>query len=195
MSASDDVKRRAFNHAIDSIDSTARFPAQVFLGGWGAFLFFESDRLFASGFAVVAAGLLNVEQAEVCCLLDFSETSALAFESAAALFIDARIEPHAYDAMLRQGGPTKGWLFGMDRYGSASDRGGWSIYCEKGNDVAAIALRQPSDREKYIEQLKQLHAEPIVTLLRAGSAAPVPFAQLTELWRRGLTQHYGGRGC
>jgi hypothetical protein len=82
----------------------------------------------------------------------------------------------------------------MDRYGSASDRGGWGIYCEKGNDVAAIALRQPDGTGKYVECLKQLHAEPITVLLNAGSAADVPFGQLTEPWRRGLTQHYAGHG-
>jgi hypothetical protein len=188
---SDDLKRRAFDNVIGTINSASCFPAQVFRGSWGAFLFFEADRLFASSFAVVAAELLNAEQAEVCCLLNFSETDTLAYESAAMLFIDAGMEPHAYDAMLRQGGPAKGWLFGMDRYGSASNQGGWSIYCEKGNDVAVIALRQRSDMEKYIECVKQLHAEPIATLLRAGSEAPVPFSQLTENWWRGLTQHYG----
>ena len=192
VSAADEVKHRAFGHVIGSINSAACFPAQMFQGSWGAFLFFESDRLFASDFAVVAAGMLNAEQAEVCCLLNFSETDTLAYESASMLFIDARTEPHAYAGMLRQGGPAKGWLFGVGRYGSASDRGGWSIYCEKGNDVAAIALREPGDREKYIECLKQLHAKPIAMLLKAGSAAPVPFGQLTESWRRDLTQHYGG---
>jgi hypothetical protein len=194
MRASDEAKRRAFGHVVGSINSAAYFPAQVFRGSWGAFLFFESDRLFSSGFAVIAAGLLNAERAEVCCLLNFSETDRVAYESAAMLFIDAGTKPHAYDAMLRQGGPAKGWLFGMDRYGSASDRGGWSIYCEKGNDVAAIALRQPDDTEKYVEYLKQLHAEPIAMLLKAGSAAPIPFGQLIEPWRSGLTQHYAGHG-
>jgi hypothetical protein len=99
----------------------------------------------------------------------------VADESAAMLFIDAGTEPHAYDAMLHRGGPAKGWLFGMDRYGSASDRGGWSIYCEKGNDVAAIALRQPDDMEKYVEYLKQLHAERITVgrLCDARSIRPI----------------------
>jgi hypothetical protein len=191
MRAYDELKRSAFHNVIGSIDSALRFPAQVFRGGWSAFLFFESDRLFASGFPVVAAGLLKTEQAEVCCLLNFSETNTLAYESAAMLFIDANTEPHVYDAALRQGGPAKGWLFGMDRYGSASDRGRWSIYCEKGNDVAAIALRERGDLEQYIEYVKQLHAEPIATLLEAGPGAPVPFSQLTENWRRGLIQNYG----
>jgi hypothetical protein len=154
-------------------------------------LFFESDRLFVSNFAVIAAGLLNAEQALVCCLLNFSKTDEMAYESAAMLFIDTETKPHSYDAMRRPGGPAQGWLFGMDRFGSASDRGGWSIYCEKGNDVAVIALRQRGDVEKYTEYLKQLHAEPITVRLRAGPEAPVPVSQLIEPWRHGLAQHYG----
>jgi hypothetical protein len=43
--ASDEAKCRAFGHVIGSINSAASFPAQVFRGSWGAFLFFESDRL------------------------------------------------------------------------------------------------------------------------------------------------------
>jgi hypothetical protein len=130
--ASDEAKRRAFGHVIGSVNSAESFPAQVFQRSWGAFLFFESDRLFASGFAVIAAGLLNAERPEVCCLLNFSETDRVAYESAAMLFIDAGTEPHAYDAMLRQGGPARGWLFGMDRYGSASDRGNGAFTARRG---------------------------------------------------------------
>ena len=107
-----------------------------------------------------------MQSAEVCCLLNFSETDQMAYESAATLFIDAATKPHAYDAMLRRDRSGQGWLYGMDRYGCTSNRGGWSIYCEKGNDVAAIALRQSDDKGKYLEYLKQLHAEPISVLLR-----------------------------
>lgn len=191
VKASDEAKHRAFDHVVRSIDSAASLPAQVFRGSWGAFLFFESDRLFASNFAVIAAGLLSAEKAGVCCLLNFSETDVMAYESAVMLFIDTETKPQSYDAMLRQGGPAQGWLFGMDRFGSASDLGGWSIYCEKGNDVAVIALRQRGDVEKYAEYLKQLHAEPITVLLKAGPAAPASFGQLIEPWRHGLAQHYG----
>ncbi len=190
MRASDEAKRRAFGHLARSINADLRFPAQVFQGSWSAFLFFESDRLFASGFTIVVAELLSVEQANVCCLLTFSETKKITYESAAMLFIDAETEQHTYDAMLRKGGPASGWLFGMDRYGSASDKGGWSIYCEKGNDVAVIALRQLDDMEKYAEHLKSLHAEPITTLIAGGSEASVPFGQFTESWCRSLTHNY-----
>lgn len=190
LSASDNKKHKAFDNVIGSINNSTCLPEQVFQGNWNAFLFFESDRLFASNFTLVAKGLLNEERADVCCLLNFNETDVLTYGSAATLFIDAQTSPQAYDAMLRQGGPAKGWMFGMDRYGIASDRGGWSIYCEKENDVAIIALSYPSDKEKYSKYLKQLHAEPIMTLLNASSSASVPFGQLVEPWRHSLVKHF-----
>jgi hypothetical protein len=193
MELSGDVRRRAFENVISSISSSARLPSQVFLGSWGRFLFFESDRLFQPEFAVITARLLKEEQAQVCCLLNFSETDRLVYREAAMLFTDKGTKPSAYDTILRRGGPANGWLFGTDRYGSASDRGEWSIYCEKGNDLAVIAFR--SDHSgKYVECLKKLQAEPIREMLKLGSEAPVPFGQLTAPWRHDLVQHYASEG-
>lgn len=190
--ATDDRKQLAFDRAIGSIDCAAYLPAQVFRGGWSTFLFFEADRLFAPEFASIAAGLLKADQADFCCFVNFNEGNFKVFESAAMIFVDANTDPSAYDNMLRQGGPAKGWLFGMDRYGVAADRGNWTIYCEKVNDVAAIALRQPSDCERYGDYLRQLHAARIADLL-LDSMAPPPFDRLIAPWRRDLIHNYGGQ--
>ncbi len=194
MRAPDRDKLAAFRHVIGSINNVARLPAQVFRGTWGAFLFFQSDNLVSPRFAATAAGLLNVERAGVCCLLNFSETHELAYESAALQFIDARTSPQEYDKMLRRGGPAEGWLFSMGRYGCASDRGGWSIYSESMNDVAVIAIRHSTEIERYRECLAELEAEPIEVLLSAGAAAPLPFDKLVEPWRHDLARHYGDHG-
>lgn len=190
MTVSDEAKRNAFDHVIGSINGAASFPEQVFRGSWDLFLFFEADRLFAPEFATIAVGLLNAEQGDVCCLLNLSETDDQFVYESAALFIDAKTEPSVYDAMLRRGGPANGWLFRMDRYGCASNKGGWGIYCEKGNDIAVIGLRQYNDNQKYSNSLRELHAEPIKTLLENSKAAPMPFSQLVKPWRYGLVQHY-----
>ena len=192
MSASTRAKRSAFDHVIGSINDKARFPEQVFRGRWDAFLFFESDHLFAADFSARTADLLNAEQAEVCCLLNFSETATMTYDSAAMRFITADTSSQNYDAMLRQGGAAQGWLFGVDRYGCSSDRGGWSIYCEKQNDIAVIALREPDDKNKYATFLKQTYALPITELLEPGAAVAIWFKQMRESWRRGLTLHYSG---
>jgi hypothetical protein len=81
---------------------------------------------------------------------------------------------------------------GLERSGGSSDRGEWALYCEKGNDIAVIALRQPDDAGKYVQYLNRLHAELITVLLRAGTTEIVPFNRLIEPWRHGLNQHYSG---
>ena len=95
--------------------------------------------------------------------------------------------------MLRRGGPHQAWLFGVDRYGCSSDRGGWSIYCDKQSDIAVIALREPGDKEKYAACLEKIDAKPITELLEVGAAASIWFKQMIAPWRRGLTAHYSDR--
>lgn len=192
MNVSVGAKHLAFDHVIGSINDEPRFPEQVFRGRWTAFLFFDSDFLIAPDFPERVAELLNAERAEVCCLLNFDETQTMTYESAAMRFITARTRSQDYDAMLRRGGPAEGWLFGVDRYGCASDRGGWSIYCERQNDIAVIALHQPGDTEKYASCLKRIHAKPIKDQLEAGGAGLFQFEQMLESWRRDLARHYSG---
>jgi hypothetical protein len=192
LSVSTRAKRFAFDHVIGSINDEARFPEQVFRGHWGAFLFFESDYVFSADFAAKATELLQAEQADVCCLLNFNKTDTMTYDSAAMRFITEGTSEHDYDAMLRQGGPAHGWLFGIDRYGCSSDRGGWSIYCEKQNDIAVIALREPDDKKKYAACLKHIHALPITELLEPGAEVAIWFKRMRGSWRRGLTMHYSG---
>ena len=152
-------------------------------------MFFPSDHLFLPDFATIAAGLLNAEGADVCCLVNFTYTDFLAYDPEAALFLNTAADPRAYDLALRRGGATDGWLYDMDSYGVSSELGEWSIYCEKVNDVAAMALRGPGATAKYAKWLKQLHAEPITSLLKDDDA-PVPFSMLVDEWSQGLTRHY-----
>lgn len=189
MKLFDEEKSRAFNNILCSIDSAVSFPEQVFIGRWESFMFFESDRLFASSFATTAVDLMRIEKSEIICLINFDEISEDG-ETGAALFLDTGINPQTYDDLLRRGGSANGWLFNADRYGVASNIGGWSIYCEKSNDVAVIAFHQSDDTKKYAECLGRLHAEPIAVMLRAGPAAIFPFSKLIEPWRHGLNKNY-----
>ena len=126
----------AFHNVVGALKFDRRFPENVFAGEWSDFLFFESDRMFAPEFAEVVGELLGSENAGVCCLLNLDQTRSLKFEEASAIFLDRMTTASEYAAKLRRGGPAVGWLYGMDKYGCASDVGDWSIYCEKQNDIA-----------------------------------------------------------
>ena len=186
-------KRAAFTNVITSIDLTSCLPHQIFVGIWSKFLFFESDRIFSPSFAGAMQDLILAEQSTCCCLLNASRTEVMDFEKACSIFLDSTINENEYYEQLRTGGPAEGWLFSMDRYGCASDKGGWSIYCEKNNDVAVIGLQNPGDVEQLALPLKKLHAEPITKLVEQASTAVFPFSELTEEWRSELSRHYAHR--
>jgi hypothetical protein len=181
----------AFHNVRSFIEPDAMLPAQVLVGDWSTILFFESDRIFSASFVQTVRGLSHVERSTSCCLLNFSQTYVLEYQEAAAIFIEAATSADDYAKKLAEGGPAAGWLFGVDRYGCASDIGEWCIYCEKENDVAFIGLRA-ANVEKYLLPLKRLSAEPVEALV-GDHASPPPFNMLTRKWRIGLLQHYGSR--
>lgn len=187
------VRLDAFRSIIKSINSTAALPSQVFEGSWAQFFFCESDRIFAPCFAEIAIELLRAGGSNSCCLLNFDLTPEIQYESAATLFLEEGVSENDYASCLRKGGSSSGWLYGMHRYGCAPDVGGWCIYCEKVNDLAVIAIRDPGDAEKFAGPLERLYAHSIDDFLKMGSSAPVPFSQLIESWRSGLLQNYSKR--
>jgi len=180
----------AFHNVAASVDATAFLPRQVFAGAWDGFLFFEADRMFAPFFAEVMIEFIHAEHATSCCLLNFSQTSTLEYQEAAAVFLEEGVTGSDYDSRLRNGGPAEGWLFAMDRYGCASDKGEWCIYCEKANEIAIIGLRYPSGAEKLASPLMKLRASPIGPLVQMGPNAPPPYKMLTPEWREGLINNY-----
>jgi hypothetical protein len=113
------------------------------------------------------------------------------YGQAVAIFLEAQTTGVDFDTQLRRGEPATGWLFSMDRYGCSSDGGSWSIYCEKDNDVAVIALRADGAAEQFASPLRRLHAEAIDILVRRESSAPFPFSNLTPKWRDRLREEYG----
>ena len=187
------AREAAFGHVVSFIDLAAFLPGQVFIGGGLDFGFFESDRIFAPSFADIINDFMSAEEATSCCLVNLSRTRTMTYNEAAVIFIEKQTTSIEYDAQLRSGGPAAGWLFSMDRYGCASDGGSWSIYCEKGNDVAVIALRDQSVAKRHSSLLRKLHAEAIDILIRQESAAPFPFSSLTPKWRNELDKQYGTR--
>jgi len=143
--------------------------------------------MFIPRFAPIIGDFLRSENGSLCCLLNLSKTKALEFERIAAVFIDGLVTGKEYDAQLR----GDGWLFGMDRYGCASDVGEWCMYCEKDNDIAVVGLRNENSRSKFRSPLKELNAEPIESVNGGELAELFPFIHLTPQWRRGLIENYG----
>lgn len=191
IEASESERRCAFHNVMGACDFQKMLPDQLFVGVWRAFLFFPSDFMFSPDFVDVVRELMRLEEALVACLLNLDKTEKLAFGGASLMLIDAAVDRAAYEKKLRAGGPATGWLFDVDRYACASDVGEWCIYSEKSNDVAVIALRKLSGREKFEVPLKHLSAKTIDDLVSDGCAPQFPFDRLVPAWRKGLVDHYG----
>ncbi|WP_116137029.1 hypothetical protein [Trinickia diaoshuihuensis] len=186
------TRRNALDVTVRSLAYDHRLPDRVFEGAWEDFLFCESDRLFDAAFVNVVIQFLGCENSRVACLLNLDRTDLTRFEeSGEAIFLDRSTTGAQYMNALEEGGPSRGWLYAVDRYVCCSDIGEWCIYCEKDNDIAVVALRQVSKRQDFECPLKQLGARPIEELIEGGAWPLFPFNQLVPSWREGLLMHYG----
>jgi hypothetical protein len=185
-----DVRQRAYENIVKTIDLTVHLPKQVFKKEWSNFLFFQSDWMFTKEFPRVIDEMLLIEKANVCCLLNLSLTPSMNFEEIAAIYIGEKITDDEYYSKLQADGPSNGWLYGVDTYACMSDAGEWCIYCERSNDVAVIGFRNDSESQKFRSSLDNLHAKPILDLIDGGVAPLIPFNRLVPEWSSALIQNY-----
>lgn len=187
----DSERTGVFRAITTSIDFAAFFPHRVFRRSWRYFLFFESDKMFVASFVDVLIGLMDIEGSTVSGLLNCGKARGGLVDESACIFIDRATSGDEYVLRLRAGGPSSGWLFGMDRYGCTSDVARWCIYCEKGNDVAVLGFENATDVTKFSSPVKKLGAEPLQVLLRGGAAELFPFSRLIPEWESNLLINYG----
>ena len=184
------VRERAFLNVLDGLAIDRRFPEMVFLGIWSSFLFFGSDRVFASSFADVMADFLRADNSCLGCLLNITETYSSELNRESAIYMDPILTGSEYQAFLRGNGPATGWLYSMDRFGCASDRGEWEIYCEKDSDIAVVGFRHVNGTQRFSEATRKLRAAPIESLRGGELAELFPFSHLSPEWQRQLFLNY-----
>ncbi|MDR5734769.1 hypothetical protein QCE47_20875 [Caballeronia sp. LZ025] len=183
-------QKDAIVHVKQALNSNFLFPNNVFSREWHTFRFFESDRMFESGFVEVVRSLLAAESAHLACMVNLDRSDDFKTELIEAAFLQSQTSGHEFDDVLREGGPQSGWLFNVDRYACSSDVGAWCIYCEKSNDVAVIALRLDTDLSIFTESMRLLDAQPIRDLLDGSQSNRFPFNRMVGEWRQGLSESY-----
>lgn len=188
-----DKRFRAFGNSIASVDVNRNLPDDVFVGAWAKFLFCESDRIFSSEFISVIKKLVDIERAEVACLLNISRSGGADFESSSVFFMDALVSESEYVEWLKGGVSGDGWIFSLDRYICTSDVGTWCVYCEKDNDVAVVGLRDGCDLDLKEMAFEGVLAMPIESVISGGANPMFPFDRLTASWRKALIENYGVR--
>lgn len=182
-------RKRARRNAGSSVDQKKMFPDQVYQGGWSGFLFFQSDYIFSSDFFDIVIEFMRIENACSAALINIDKKEVSESECA-EFFFERNSLSESYARKLVGEGRGDGWLYEFDRYVCSTDVGSWAIYCEKSNDIAVIAFREPGLENKFREVLPLLSASPI-NLLVDGEVNLSPFNELVPTWKRGLRENYG----
>jgi hypothetical protein len=180
----------AVRNALASISSEKRFPSKIFVGDWRDYLFFHSDVLFEARFIDVKNLLLREENASVIAVINLGNANTKSDGEPRAIFLDRDTTPENYSAWLKGDGSPISWMFLMDRYVCASDKGHWCIYCEKENDVAVLALAPGVSRFTCSQLAKLLNANSIGTSSMASKGQLFDFDKLVPEWKSALTAEY-----
>jgi hypothetical protein len=175
----------------DALAMDRGFPENPFRGKWDAFYFFDPDLLFESQFVDKLKLLLSCENGSCVCMRNLDVECPGGTPEESSMFFDIAMNGNAYMDRLRGGGPASGWLYRMDRYGYASDAGHWSIYCERANEIAAIAVRWDGPPGRFAEPLRQFDALPIGEAIQRPSSYGLSPDGLPEAWRAKMLQTFG----
>jgi hypothetical protein len=179
----------ALSNVAKVVDRNRRFPANVFVGIWSEFWFFDSDRIFDEGFIGEIKSLLDIEGAACACLLNLDRaTHQDAAE--ARFFVGAETNPEDYRVTLVGARPGSGWVHNVDRFAGTSDGSQWGIYCERASEIAVVALRSGIPTTSYIPVIKKLEAAPIDEAIRAPLSYGFSASALSSQWRHELLRQY-----
>lgn len=176
-------KRSAVLNALSSISKDKLFPKKVLVGHWEDYLFFEPILLFGPCFIDIKNLLLSAEDASVIAMINLGTNIPINYNDPPVLFIDKKTKTKEYIYQLETKGSPVGWRFLMDRYVCTSDKGKWSIYCEKENDVGVFAFRSELLKSTCLQVEKLLKAKSIRFASSAGDAQLFDFEKLLPDWR------------
>jgi hypothetical protein len=190
MTADESFSQKACRGALDALLPDKRLPLNVFKDLWSEFFFFESDLIFEPAFISAVNGLLDAEEAQVCCLANLGTATEGESDAPSFKYLDRSTTPEYYMSLLRGNDPPNGWLYWVDRYVCTSDKGLWCIYCEKENDIAVIAIRNKSDTEKFAKALAKLQVSSIEKAYQANEEGEFRFQKLTPSWLSALVAQY-----
>jgi len=158
----DEVIRRAVANMVHAIESSRRFPANVFSSDWKEFVFFDSDLVFKQEFASDVRTLLEMEGSVCVCLANLFKMAQGVDSDQCCVFLDNKIENKQYLSLLAGADHALGLFYDVDAFfGCTSDVGLWTIYCDRGSDIAVMAFRDHEQLAKFEPVINSLGAVPI----------------------------------
>jgi hypothetical protein len=188
--STDDLKKAAVRNATSSIGRERRFPHQIFVGEWSDYLFFYPEALFEARFIDVKDLLLKEERSSIIAVVNLGNVNSETASEPRAIFLDRDTTPKHYIAQLMGDRTATSWMFLMDRYVCASEKGNWSIYCEKENDVAVLAVDEGISRFTGAQLAKLLNAKSMRFGPVTGHSQSFDFQKLVPEWKSALAAEY-----
>jgi hypothetical protein len=186
-------QKLAISNALSSVRTEKRLPLQMFIGDWVDYFFFEPYMMFDEGFVDITKVFLREEDATVVALINLGNDTSGNDLNPQAIFLEHDTGPMEYLSKLKGDGSPMNWLFLMDRYVGASDKGNWSIYCEKENDVAIFACRATLPKSTSSEVGSLLKAQSIMSLPNFGRNELFNFDKMVPIWKSTLIAEYALR--
>lgn len=171
-----------------ALNASRRFPGNVFSGDWRKFLFFDSDWIFDGQFVERVKELLEIEGSKCACICNLDEPAGA---DRSLFLIDHKSTGSNYSAFLKGPNIGDGWLYGVDRFGCASDIGLWCIYCERRSEIGVIANRDSGIFEKCRVPIAQFKALPIDQAIAQSLSYGFSEGGLSAEWRSELVKQYG----
>lgn len=193
-SSIESVRRKAFAHSFAYVDLDRALPERVFSSEVSNFSFFESDFIFAPDFVELVSGLLRIEGARSCCLLNVARSKSIDYEHAEMIFIDSDMDANRFFERLKEGGASNGWLYDIGRFCCSSDVGEWAIYCERAEDLAVFAVRDGEESAAYDSVLEKVHAQKVGGTGDARWRVEHLFSRILPEWQDKLLENYGNPG-
>jgi hypothetical protein len=188
--ATTSLRNSAISTALSSIAQNKRLPHKVFVERWEDYLFFEPHMMFDVGFVDVKNLLMREENASMIALLNLGSGGTPEDGALRAMFLEQDTGPTEYISKLKGDGSAMNWMFLMDRYVCASDKGHWSIYCEKEDDVAVFAFREGLSRFSVAKVGQLLNAKSIRSIDNSEGCQLFDFNKLVPEWRSTLRAEY-----
>ena len=179
---------RAFHNVVESINAHKRLPDQVFEQEIKNFRIFDSGYLTSSNFADRLREMIEVEAATCCCLLNYSQTDILEYQTPDFICLDRTTTPDQYKGLLWERHRLSGWNQAIDRFGCASDRGGWCIYSESQGEIAIIGFKSTEEISRYSKMLQAVSA--VLPSEIIGDAGFLSYGRLLGSWKNGIRTHY-----
>lgn len=181
------------NHqkALASLNTALRgnctLPENVFRQGWKDFRFFDSDWIFEGPFVSKVQALLEAEVSSCAVLRQLS----LSAESVGAtFFVDKNSREEDFAKFIRGTEVGNGWLYDFGSFGCSSDRGNWAIYCERGSEIAIIAVKEKAMLSKIEGVTASLRAAPFEEAVALPLSYGFSPKALSEQWRERMILSY-----